>query len=99
MKNKMHEFAGQYSRGSKRDRLNGTNRAELAVFHRFSLIFADSWELQHFRGEDFCRKPQDTADFRRNPFVPLVCPFEFAGRYASEVSGDDLRAPRTSRTS
>ena len=23
------------------------------------------------------RKPQETADFRRNPFVPLVCPFFF----------------------
>ena len=53
----------------------------------FSLIFADfadfrfSWELQHFGGADFRRKPQETADFRRkpqetadfrrNPFVPF----------------------------
>ena len=64
----------------------------------FSLIFADfcrfslSWELQHFRGADFRRKPQETADFRRkpqetadfrrNPFVPfslslLVLPYKF----------------------
>ena len=53
-------------------------------FRRFSLIFADfrfSWELQHFGGADFRRKPQETADFRRkpqkpadfrrNPFVPF----------------------------
>ena len=72
------------SRGIKRDKLNGTNQAEFAVFRRFSLIFADfrfSWELQHFGGADFRRKPQETADFRRklqeiadfrrNRFVPF----------------------------
>ena len=40
----------------------------------FSLIFADfrfSWKLQHFGGADFRRKPQEPADFRRNPFVPF----------------------------
>ena len=62
------------SRGIKRDKLNGTNGAEFAVFRRISLTFADfrfSWELQHFGGADFRRKPQETADFRRNPFVPF----------------------------
>ena len=77
----------------KRDKLNGTNRAKFAVFRRCSLIFADfrfSWELQHFGGAgfhrkpqetaDFRRRPQETADFRRNPFVPcslslLIPPF------------------------
>ena len=62
------------SRGIERDKLNGTNRAEFAVFRRFSLNFAAfrfSWELQHFGGADFRRKPQETADFRRNPFVPF----------------------------
>ena len=64
----------QESRGTKRDKLNGTNRAEFAVFRRISLTFADfrfSWEVQHFGGADFRRKPQETADFRRNPFVPF----------------------------
>ena len=40
-------------------------------FRRFSLIFADfrfSWELQHLGNR---RKPQESADFRRNPFVPF----------------------------
>ena len=62
------------SRGIKRDKLNGTNGTEFAVFRRFSLIFADfrfSWELQHFGGADFRRKPQETAEFCRNPFVPF----------------------------
>ena len=40
-----------------------------------SQIFADfrfSWELQHFgKNADFRRKPQETADFCRNPFVPF----------------------------
>ena len=59
------------SRGIKRDKLNGTNGAEFAVF---SQIFADlcfSWGLQHFGGADFRRRPQETAEFRRNPFVPF----------------------------
>ena len=65
----------------KRDKLNGTNGAEFAVFHRFFADFRFSWELQHFGGADFRRKPQETADFRRkpqetaefcrNPFVPF----------------------------
>ena len=72
------------SRGTKRNKLNGTNGAKFAVFRRFSLIFADfrfSWELQHLGGADFRRKPQETAEFRRkpqetaefrrNPFVPF----------------------------
>ena len=62
------------SRGIKRDKLKGRNGAKFAVSHRFSLIFADfrvSWELQHFGGADFRRKPQGTADFHRNPFVPF----------------------------
>ena len=72
-------FLRLLSRGNKRDKLKGTNGAEFAVFRRFSLMIADfrfSWELQHFRGADFRRKPQQTADFRRNPFVPFPdCPF------------------------
>ena len=76
--------SGFGSSGIKRDKLNGTNGPKFAVFRRFSLIFADfrfSWELQHFGGADFRRKPQETADFRRkpqkpadfrrNPFVPF----------------------------
>ena len=36
----------------------------------FSLIFAIfRWELQHFGGADFRRKPQETADFRRKPQI------------------------------
>ena len=69
-----------YSRGAKRDKLNGTKGAEFAVFfRRFSVIFADfrfSLDLQHFGGADLPRKPQETAEFCRNPFVPfIVCPF------------------------
>ena len=73
------------SRGSKRDNLHGTNGAEFAVlFYLFFFlqIFVFSWELQHFGGADFrrkpqetadfCRKPQETADSRRNPFVPFT---------------------------
>ena len=48
------------SRGIKRDKLKATNGAEFAASRRFSLIFADfrfSWELQHFGGADFRRKP------------------------------------------
>ena len=51
----------------------------------FSLIFADfrfSWELQHFGGADFRRKPQIFAENRRKLLIfaetrlsPLVCPF------------------------
>ena len=72
------------SSGIKRDKLNGTNGAEFAVFRRFLPIFTDfrfSWKLQHFGGADFRRKLQETADFRRkpqkpadfcrNPFVPF----------------------------
>ena len=57
---------------------------KIRSFRWFSQIFADfrfSWELQHFGGADFRRKPQETADFhrkpqetvdfRRNPFVPF----------------------------
>ena len=71
------------SRGTKRNKLNGANGAEFAVFHRFSLILADfpfSWELQHFGGADFAenrRFSQETADFRRkrrNPLPNVVCP-------------------------
>ena len=72
------------SRGIKRDKLNGTNRAELAVFRRFSLIFADFCGFSLSLGiialrrrrfsqktADFRRKPQKTADFCRNRFVPF----------------------------
>ena len=70
------------SRGIKRDKLNGTNRAKFAVFRRFSLIFADFlffWGITALRRRRFSQKTagnrtfsQETADFRRNPFVPLV---------------------------
>ena len=70
---------GEIKGQTKRDKC-----ARFAVFRWFSQIFADfrfSWELQHFGGADFRRKPpetadfrrkpQETADFRRNPFVPF----------------------------
>ena len=63
-------LCNRFSRGIKRDKLNGTNRAEFADFRRFSLIFADfhfSWEVKHFGSADFRRKPQETTDFRRKP--------------------------------
>ena len=82
----LHFFnLGSFTQGE----LKGTNwmgqtEPNSQFFRRFSLIFADfrfSWELQHFRGADFRRKPhetadfrrkaQETADFRRNPFVPF----------------------------
>ena len=55
---------------------------------RFSQIFVDfrfSWELQHFGGAECRRKPQETADFRREPqknfaearLSHIVCPFLF----------------------
>ena len=68
------------SRATKRDKLNGTNRAEFAVFRRFSLIFADfrfSWELSHFGGADLRRKPQIFAENRRFSQKP-VCPISSA---------------------
>ena len=89
------KFYPNYFQGELKGKLNGTNQAEFAVFRRFSLIFADfrfPWELQHFGGADFRRKPQETADFRRkpqetadfrrNPFVPfslslLIPPYIF----------------------
>ena len=62
----------------------GQTERNSQFFSQISPIFADfrfSWELQHFGGADFRRKPQETADFRRkpqetaefcrNPFVPL----------------------------
>ena len=61
------------SRGIKRDKLKGINGAKSAVLF-FSQIFADfplSWEFQHFGGADFRRKAQESADFRRNRFVPF----------------------------
>ena len=73
-----------HSEGNKRDKLKWTNAQDsqfFADFRRFLLIFRFSWELQHFGGADFRRKPQETADFRRkpqetadfrrNPFVPF----------------------------
>ena len=66
------ESRGRISRGITRDKLNGTNRAEFAVFSQIFADFADfrfSWELQHFGGADFRRKPQENADFRRKPQI------------------------------
>ena len=63
------------SGGTKRDKLKGTNARNsqfFADFRRFLLIFAFSWELQHFGGADFRRKPQETADFRRKPQKPQI---------------------------
>ena len=53
--------ARNHSRGLKRDKLHGTNRAEFQVLRRFLQIFRFSWEFQHVGGADFaenCRKPQ-----------------------------------------
>ena len=57
--------SGHLSRGNRRDKLKGTNGANFAVF--WFADFRFSWELQHFRGAEFRRKPQETADFRRKP--------------------------------
>ena len=75
----------------------------------FSQIFADfrfSWELQHFGGADFRRKPQETADFRRkpqetadfcrNPFVPfssslLVPPYLVSEQNMQQREGTKMR--------
>ena len=55
------------SRGKQRDKLNGTNGAKFAVFFR---RFLQILEITAFGGADFRRKPQETAEFERNPFVP-----------------------------
>ena len=67
------------SRGIKRDKLNGTSRAEFAAFRRFSLIFADfrfSWGIYSTSGAQIFaenrRKPQIFAETRLSH---LVCPF------------------------
>ena len=70
-----------FSRGIKRDKLQGTSGAKFAVFRTFSLIFVDfrfSWKLQHCGSAEFSQKTagnrrfsQETADFCRNPFVPF----------------------------
>ena len=70
------------SRGIKRDKPNGTNRAEFAVF---SKIFADFYRFSLFLGIIAFRKrrfSQKTADLRRKPQIfaktglsYLVCPF------------------------
>ena len=62
-------------------KLNGTNRAEFAVFAdfcRFSLFLGIiAFRRRRFSQEtaDFRRKPQKTADFRRNRFVPFIRTF------------------------
>ena len=53
-------------RGIKRDKLNGTNRAEFAVFQIFA-DFLPVLGITAFRSADFRRKPQENADFRRKP--------------------------------
>ena len=74
------------SRGIRRDKLNGTNGADFAVFRRFSLTFADfrfSWELQHFGGADFRRKPQIFAETRLSHLV-----FNFSFLHKIGISQD-----------
>ena len=47
---------------------------ERMYFHRFSQVFADfrfSWELPHFGGADFRRKPQDFRRFSQKPVCPI----------------------------
>ena len=74
--NKICDFerGGIGSRGTKRDKLNGTNRAEFAVFRRFSLIFADFrfslgiTALQKIFAENR-RKPQIFTENRRKPLI------------------------------
>ena len=60
-----------------RDKPKGTTGAKFTVFRRVSLIFAvpgihSIWEAQIFAGNRrFSQKRQETAEFRRNPFVPF----------------------------
>ena len=63
-KNRVGAWRGT-SRRIDRDKLNGTNGVELAVSRRVLLIFRFSWDLQHFGGADFCRKPQILAENRK----------------------------------
>ena len=73
------------SRGIKRDKLNGTNRAEFAVFRRFLQIFAFPGNYSISEAQIFAenrRKPQIFAGNRRKPQIfaetglsHLVCPF------------------------
>ena len=65
---------GPFSRGTTRDKPTWTNRAEFAVFRRFLQIFRLSWELQHFGGADFRRKPQP-QNFAETRLSHLACPF------------------------
>ena len=51
------------SRGIKRDKLNVSQ-----IFADFA-DFRFSWELQHFGGADFRRKPQIFAENRRKPQI------------------------------
>ena len=78
----MHSRSSAWkSRGNKRNNLNGTNGAKFAVFFadfRWLFLFCRFLGITAFRRRrflqktaDFCRKPQETADFRRNPFVPF----------------------------
>ena len=66
----------------KRDKLKGTNGAKFAVFRWCSQIFGffgASQNLKHFGSalrrklqvSAGIRRPQETAEFQRNPFVPL----------------------------
>ena len=55
-------------RGLKGTNSKGQTEPNPHLFGRFSLIFADfriSWEVQHFGGADFRRKPQTFAETRR----------------------------------
>ena len=91
-----------HSRGINRNKLKGTNGAKFTVFRRFSLIFADfrfSWELQHIGGAGNRRKPQETADFRRKPFVPfslslLIPPWSPPSIELHQILWNELCDPR-----
>ena len=78
-------WAGNFSRGIKRDKLNGTNRAKFAVFRWFWQIFAFPGNYSISEVQIFAenrRKPQIFAENRRKPQIfaetrlsLLVCPF------------------------
>ena len=64
-----HDIFWRFSRGVKRDKLNGTNGAKFADFRCLFADFRFSWELQHLGGADFRRQPQIFAENRRQPQV------------------------------
>ena len=75
--NQLSLLKGKYKGRTTRDKRSQIRNFFLQILAEFCF----SWELQHFGGADFRRKPQETAEFRRkpqetaefsrNPFVPL----------------------------